>query len=208
MLVELCQVDSASTVPPLLLVFVPDISSGLGRVGSSFKVASLTMSGLRVSDETKDIPGGEVISNESPMSKVSDSVGVGVGVSNVSGFGVSKTSLSVSLVLGESGCLVLLGEPNVRSATRVCGIDGIRSQVCAPCPFKYGVDGDHRPFVVDLTDLTDRGAGGVVSSKVVGALVEGSPMVKLVEDACLSKLTGDLVCWSILFVLFGCCFFC
>ena len=63
-----------------------------------------------------------------------------------------------------------------------------------PCPFKYGVDGDHRPFVVDLTDLTDRGAGGVVSSKVVGALVEGSSMVKFVEDVCLSKLTGDLVC--------------
>ena len=205
-LVDLCQVDAVSTVAPLLPVILSDVASGMGGVGSTFNVDSLTLSGLRVSDDATDVPDVGVVSvsvGVSSIIKVSDSMGVGVCVSNVSGYGVSSSSLSVSSVLGESGCLVLLGEIDAGPAPRVCDIDGIRNQVCAPCPFEYGVDGDHRPFVLGLNGISDRGAGGVFSSKVEGALVGGIPVVRFAEDICLSNLTGDLVCWSILFVLFG-----
>ena len=110
--------------------------------------------------------------------------------------------MSVTSVSGESGCLVLLGEIDAGPAPRECGI-GNRTQVCTPCPYEYGVDGAHCPFVLSLDGLTDRGVGGVFSSKVEGALVGGIPVVRFAEDIRLSNLTGDLVCWSVLFVLFG-----
>ena len=196
MLVDLCQVDSASAGPPLLPVFLPDVSSGLDGVGSSFKVASLAVSGLQVSDRAADISGDEMVSvsvGESPVSEVSDTVGSGIGVSTVSGSVVSRPGLSVFLVSGESGRLVLVGELDERPAMGVCGIDGLGSQVCQPRPFKYGVDGDHRPFSVDLTDLPTRGAGSMAYGEVEGALVDGSSMVTCVEDVCSSKFTGDTV---------------
>ena len=64
MMVDLCQVDAASTVAPLLPVILSDDASGMGVFGSTFDVDSLTLSGLRVSDDTPDISDvGEVSTN-------------------------------------------------------------------------------------------------------------------------------------------------
>ena len=77
MMVDLCQVDAASTVAPLLPVILSDDASGMGVFSSTFDVDSLSLSGLRVSDGAPDIPAvGEVSVSVgvSSMTKVSDSM--------------------------------------------------------------------------------------------------------------------------------------
>ena len=194
MLVDLCQVDSSSAGPPLLPVFMPDVTSGLDVIGSSSRVSSLAVSSLPVSDGVVVISGGEVVSvsvGESYVDKVSNIVGSGVGVSAASGAVVSRPGLSVTSVTGESGRLVSVGGLNDRSVMGVCGKDGLGSQVCQPHPFKCGVDGDHCPIFMDFTDLSIQGANSRLCGEVGGALVSGSPMVMCVEGVSPSKFTGN-----------------
>ena len=113
MMEDFCQVDAASTVALLLPVVLSDDASGVNVLGSTVDVDSLSLSGLRVSGGALEDPVvGEVSVSVgvSSITKVSDSMGVGIGVSNVTGCGVGSSGLSVTAVSGESGCLVLLGE--------------------------------------------------------------------------------------------------
>ena len=76
-LVDLYQVDAVSTVAPLLPVILSDVASGMGGVGSTFNVDSLTLSGLRVSDDATDVPDVGVVSvsvGVSSIIKISDSI--------------------------------------------------------------------------------------------------------------------------------------
>ena len=194
MLVDLCQVDSSFAGPPLLPVFMPDVTSGLDVIGSSSRVSSLAVSSLPVSDGVVVISGGEVVSvsvGESYVDQVSNIVGSGVGVSTASGAVVGRPGLSVASVTGESGRLVSVGGLDERSAMGVCGKDGLGSQVCQPHPFKCGVDGDHGPISMDFTDLSIRGGKSRSWGEVEGALVSGSSMVMCVEGVCPSKFTGS-----------------
>ena len=194
MSVNLCQVDSSSAGPPLLPVFMPDVTSGLDGIGSSSRVLSLAVSGLPMSAGVVKISDGKVDSvslGKSYADKVSNIVGSGVGVSAASGAVVSRPGLSVTSVSGGSGRLISVGGLDERSVMGVCGKDGLGSQVCQPHPFKYGVDGDHRPISMDFTDLSIRGGNSRSCGEVEGALVSGSSMVMCVEGVCPSKFTGN-----------------
>ena len=199
--INLCQGDAA---PPLLPVFLPGVASEPGGVGSPFSVDSLTFSGLRVSSEAAVGPVGGLISasaDEGSLIKSSGSFGEGVGVSSVSGLlgaavfgGVVQSSLRVSLVAEGSRCLVLLGTPNTTTAAGVCDVGAVKSCVSSSYLSIQGVNGDRRPVDVDVSIQSVLGTGCVVSSGVVGALMEDRPVASFVEDVCLSKFKGDLVC--------------
>ena len=199
--INLCQANAA---PPLLPVFLLDVASEAGGVGSPFSVDLLTLSGLWMLGKAAVDPDGGIFSipaDERFVVKSSGSFGEGVGVSNVSGLfgvtafgGVIKTSLKVLLVEEGSGCLVLLGTPDTRSTAGVFDVGDIKSCVCLSYLSIQGVNGDHLPVVVNATMQSVLGDGCVVPSEVVGALMEDRSVARFVKNGCLFKLKGELVC--------------
>ena len=175
--VNLCQGDA---VFPLLPILLPEAASGAGGVGSPFSVDSLPMSGLRMTSEAAVDPDGGMFSVSASERSVVKSSGLfdeGVGMSNGSevlgatAFGsVVRPSLRVSSVKEGSGCLVWLGVSVTRPAAGVCDVDAIKSHFSSTF-----------------------GAGGVVSSEVVGALMEERTVTSYVDDGCLPMLKGVLV---------------
>ena len=83
---------------------------------------------------------------------------------------VLVSSLRVSSVKEGSGCLVLLGASVTRPAAGLCDVGAIKSHVCSTF-----------------------WAGGMVSSEVVGALMEEITVTSYVDDGCLPMLKGVLV---------------
>ena len=133
MLVELCQVDSASAGPPLLPIFMPDVVTGLSGIDSSSRMLSSAVSGLPNSAGVVKLSDGEVDSvsvGKSYAGKVSGIVVSGVGVSAAPGANVSKPVLSVTSVAGKSGRLVSAGRLGEKSVMGVCDAVDLGSQVC------------------------------------------------------------------------------
>ena len=187
MLVELCQVDSASAGPPLLPMFVPDVVTGLSGIESSPSKLTSAVSGLPNSAGVVKISDGEVdyVSvGKSCAGEVSGVVVPGIGVSAVPGANIREPVPSVAAVAGKSGRLVSVDRLGVKSVEGLCGAIDLGSQVCLS---------DHRPVFVDY-DLSIGMTKSGLCGKVGDALVSGTPMVMCEEGVRPAAFTGNQGC--------------